>query len=144
MAAVNIVKYFFHKEFTGEPELRRQLVALAYQTARSQQLHPKAIFIRSVVHDTTSNPLTGKHEKDPKGWHVTLCFKDQEQLDKKTHVTSHGYCKGQKDLEFVEATHDPEKSDSVRKRSGKPVWPDESKLSLHPDIGYSHLESLPG
>lgn len=93
----------------------------------------------SVVHDTTSNPFTGKYEKDPKGWHVTLCFKDLMQLENNTHVTSHGYCKGKVDLEFVEATHYPEKPDSTKKRNGQPVWPDESQLSLYPDIGYSHL-----
>lgn len=46
MSTINIVKYFFHKEFAGDSEMQRKLVALAYQTARSQKLYPKWIFIR--------------------------------------------------------------------------------------------------
>lgn len=47
MSTVNIVKYYFHKDHIPKTaERMRQLVALAYQTARDRQLYPRAVFIR--------------------------------------------------------------------------------------------------
>ena len=43
---INIVKYYFHIRNVPSAERMRQLVALAYQTARDRQLHPKEVFIR--------------------------------------------------------------------------------------------------
>lgn len=50
MSTINIVKYYFHKEYIPKtPEGMRQLVALAYQTARDRQLYPRAVFIRYAI-----------------------------------------------------------------------------------------------
>ena len=47
MSSVNIVKYYFHARHVPKSDARmRQLVALAYQTARDKQLYPKAVLIR--------------------------------------------------------------------------------------------------
>lgn len=47
MSTVNLVKYYFHKDHVPKTaERTRQLVALAYQTARDKQLYPRAVFIR--------------------------------------------------------------------------------------------------
>ncbi|KAK2765451.1 hypothetical protein FQN54_008304 [Arachnomyces sp. PD_36] len=138
MSTVNMVRYYFYKEnFPRTAERMQALVSLAYQTARDRKLHPKVVLIRSEVHDTTS--FQGKHQKDPLGWHITLCYKDVEQLTKGTHTTSHGYVKGKEDLGFVTATHDPEKADAMTKSNGQPVWPSEDKLKEAPEIGYGHL-----
>lgn len=83
--------------------------------------------------------MNGKRQKDPNGWHITLCYKEQEQMEKATHVASHGYVKGQNDLEFTKATHDPEKADATLKSNSKPVWPSEDKLKEAPVVGYGHL-----
>lgn len=96
-------------------------------------------FKSSEIHDTTS--IHGRRQKDPRGWHVTLCYKDAEHAKKGTHVTCHGYVKGKDDLEFIEATHAGEKSDSWVKSSGQVVWPSEDELDVAPEIGYSHLET---
>lgn len=45
---INFVKYFFYTGNTIAPDRKKALVALAYATARDQQLAPKAILIRSV------------------------------------------------------------------------------------------------
>lgn len=51
MSTVNIVKYYFYKGMVPKDQDRvRQLVALAYQTARDRKLYPKAVLIRC-VHD---------------------------------------------------------------------------------------------
>ncbi|KAJ5475335.1 hypothetical protein N7539_008401 [Penicillium diatomitis] len=139
MSTVNMVKYYFYKGMIPKDRDRlRQLVALAYQTARDRKLYPKAVLIRSEVHDTTS--INGMHQKDPLGPHVTLCYKDKNQLLQGTHVASHGYVRGKDDIGFVRATHTGEKSDSARRQQGKKtVWPSENELEAAPEIGYSHL-----
>jgi len=93
---------------------------------------------RSDIHKTTFS--NGQHREDPKGWHVTLCFKDADQLARGTHVASHGYVRDQYSFELVEATHSKEKPDSTLNKEKKPVWPAEHKLWVAPDIGYCHLE----
>lgn len=45
---INFVKYFFYAGNTIAPDRKKVLVALAYATARDQQLAPKAILIRFV------------------------------------------------------------------------------------------------
>jgi hypothetical protein len=77
--------------------------------------------------------------KDPLGLHVTLCYKDEDQLLRGTHVASHGYVKDKVNLEFVQATHHPEKSDLTKRQKGKIVWPSEDELVAAPEIAYSHL-----
>ncbi|RSL56429.1 hypothetical protein CEP54_008827 [Fusarium duplospermum] len=47
------------------------------------------IFIRSEVHDTTT--IDGTRQRDPRGLHVTFCYKDQSQTNRGTHVACHGY-----------------------------------------------------
>lgn len=49
MSTVNMVKYYFYKGMVPKDQDRlRQLVALAYQTARDRKLYPKAVLIRCV------------------------------------------------------------------------------------------------
>ncbi|PYI21632.1 hypothetical protein BO99DRAFT_60249 [Aspergillus violaceofuscus CBS 115571] len=139
MSTVNIVKYYFYKGMVPKEQDRvRQLVALAYQTARDRKLYPKAVLIRSEVHDTTS--INGIRQKDPLGPHVTLCYKDENQLAHGTHNASHGYVRGKDNLEFLRATHAGEKADTTTKQNGmKIVWPPESELEAIPEIGYGHI-----
>ncbi|PWY89709.1 hypothetical protein BO94DRAFT_44079 [Aspergillus sclerotioniger CBS 115572] len=118
MSTVNVVKDYFYRGFTPKTEERaRQLIALAYQTARDQKLYPRAILIRSEIHKTTS--MSGMHQVDPLGYHITLCFKDEQQLLRGTHVSSHGYVRDQDNLEFIQATHTEEKSDNTKRQRGK-------------------------
>ena len=77
--------------------------------------------------------------KDPLGLYVTLCYKDEDQLLRGTHVASYGYVKDKVTLEFVQATHHPEKSDLTKRQKGKIVWPSEDELVAAPEIAYSHL-----
>ncbi|KAK3937193.1 hypothetical protein QBC46DRAFT_17124 [Diplogelasinospora grovesii] len=140
MSTINIVKYYFHKDHIPRPERMRQLVALAYQTARDKKLYPKAVFIRSDLHATTS--INGVRQQDPKGLHVTLCYKGDEQLQKGTHIACHGYVNDEESMSFREATHAGEKPDSTKKKNKNrtAVWPSDDKLYAAEDIGYSHLE----
>lgn len=92
---------------------------------------------RSEVHATTT--INGKRQKDPLGYHVTLCYKDEDQLRCGTHVASHGYVKDGSTLEFVQATHHAEKPDSTTKGNREDVWPLEEKLAIVPEIGYGHF-----
>lgn len=47
MSTVNMIKYYFYKGMVPKSEERaRQLIALAYQTARDRKLYPKAVLIR--------------------------------------------------------------------------------------------------
>ncbi|CCF33121.1 hypothetical protein CH063_05373 [Colletotrichum higginsianum] len=137
MSSINIVKYYFHAQQIPRSEARmRQLVALAYQTARDKQLYPKAVFVRE-VHSTTT--INGRRQKDPRGDHVTFSYKTQDHLGRETHVACHGYVKDPLSLEFKEATHAAEKPDSILKRNNKPVWPNDEDLWEAPDVGYGHM-----
>ena len=62
-----------------------------------------------------------------------------DQLSKGTHVASHGYVGGKNDLDFVEASHNAEKADSLLKGNGQPVWPSDDQLKEAPEIGYGHF-----
>ncbi|EHA19810.1 hypothetical protein ASPNIDRAFT_39238 [Aspergillus niger ATCC 1015] len=139
MSTVNMVKYYFYRGMLPADQDRlRQLLALAYQTARDRKLYPKAVLIRSEVHDTTS--INGVRQKDPLGPHVTLCYKDETQILRGTHIASHGYVHGKDDLEFVRATHAGEKPDSAKRQQGrKTVWPSDEELVTAPEIGYGHF-----
>ncbi|KYK56455.1 hypothetical protein DCS_03455 [Drechmeria coniospora] len=92
---------------------------------------------RSDAHSSTS--IAGIHHKDPKGLHVTLCYKDEGQATRGTHVASHGYVVDAQSLEFREATHAREKADGTMKSSGGLVWPPENELYAAPEIGYGHF-----
>ncbi|KAM5475300.1 hypothetical protein MauCBS54593_001776 [Microsporum audouinii] len=83
-----------------------------------------------------SEHIGKKRQKDPLGWHLALCYKDEEQLAKGTHVARHSYVKGTAGLEFVQVTHDPEKADGTLRKF---VWPSEEYLKEAPVIGYGHL-----
>lgn len=86
--------------------------------------------------------INGIRQKDLLGSHVTLCYKDEDQLRRGTHVASHGYVKDEVSMEFVKATHHPEKSDLAKRQRGmKVVWPSEDQLVAAPEIGYGHLPS---
>lgn len=93
---------------------------------------------RSGIHNTTSK--NGAWIKDSKGAHLTLCFKDEDQVSKKTHTACHGYVPNPDVWELVEATDEGEKPDNVKRRNGKVVWPANADLDVAPDVGYSHLE----
>ena len=88
-------------------------------------------------HNTTS--IAGIHQKDPLGWHITLCYKDEAQLASGTHTACHGYVAGKGNLKFVKVSHAGEKADSTKKRDGKPVWSAENQLDTAPEFGYGHL-----
>lgn len=70
---------------------------------------------------------------------MTLCYKDEDQLRRGTHVASHGYVKDGISLELTHATHHEEKPDSTMKRNRQPVWPSEDNLVAAPEIGYGHF-----
>ena len=98
---------------------------------------------RADLHNTTS--VNGKHVKDPKGWHGTFAFKDEDQVKHEVHVASHGYTNGKEDFRLKEGTHTDEKSDGTPRggpTSMKVVWPLEADLEEYVEspIGYSHLE----
>ncbi|KAI0469697.1 hypothetical protein GGR56DRAFT_247715 [Xylariaceae sp. FL0804] len=129
MSTINVVKYYFHKDHVPRSAARiRQLVALAYQTARDRQLYPRAVFIRSDLHVTTM--INGVYQRDPKGHHITLCYKDDEHMKNDTHVACHGYVADTGTMSFKEATHAGEKPDSTLKgnRAQTRVWPPEDDL----------------
>ncbi|KAM0278421.1 hypothetical protein ACHAQH_005176 [Verticillium albo-atrum] len=137
MSTINVVKYYFYRLNRPADTRMRQLIALAYQTARDRELYPKAVFVRSEVHDTTT--INGRRQKDPKGEHVTFSYKSIDHLGRETHVSCHGYVNNAKTLEFREATHASEKPDSTLKRNGKEVWPDNDEIWEAPEVGYGHL-----
>ncbi|KAI2139099.1 hypothetical protein LOZ52_002400 [Ophidiomyces ophidiicola] len=112
-----------------------RLMALAYQTANSLHLHPKAILIRSDIHATTS--IQGTYQKDPKGLHLTICFKDAEQLANDTHIASHGYVTDQSTTFIHEATHTSEKADGAKKKNGADVWP--ADLKCVSEVAYGQV-----
>ncbi|KAK2737610.1 hypothetical protein FQN55_000966 [Onygenales sp. PD_40] len=140
MSTVNLVKYYFYKGMIPrDPDLLQNMVSLAYQTARDRKLYPKAILIRSRPHKTTT--MNGEHQEDPNGWHLTFCYKDQEQLTNNVHTACHGYTPGKDNWQLVKSTHAGTKLDSVLKRNGKPVWPSASELEVAPEVGYGHIPS---
>ncbi|KAJ5485475.1 hypothetical protein N7539_005463 [Penicillium diatomitis] len=139
---VNFVRIFFYSGNTISAERKKSLVALAYATARDQLLAPKAILIRSDMHNTTTSK--SGHVMDPKGWHGTFAFKASDQLLREYHVASHGYTNGKEDFTLKEATHTSEKADNTRRGgplSDKVVWPPEEFLEEYKEspIAYSHL-----
>ncbi|KAF3357041.1 hypothetical protein VdG1_00192 [Verticillium dahliae VDG1] len=92
----------------------------------------------SDIHNTTK--IHGKYQKDPKGPHATLCYKDQNQVESGTHVASHGYVRSMADWTYVSATHHPEKPDSVKKANRKDeIWPPSEDLREITAIAYCYL-----
>jgi hypothetical protein len=70
--------------------------------------------------------MTGIHQKDPLRLHVTLCYKDENQILQGVLVANHGYVRGKDDIGFVHARHAGEKADSAKGQQGKwTVWPPE-------------------
>ncbi|KID82827.1 hypothetical protein MAJ_11338, partial [Metarhizium majus ARSEF 297] len=93
---------------------------------------------RSGIHNTTK--VGGKYQKDPKGPHVTLCYKDEGQVQGGTHVASHGYVRSMTDWTYLSASHHSEKHDSVKRPNGKDhVWPSSEDLREITSIAYNHL-----
>ncbi|EFE38191.1 hypothetical protein TRV_07156 [Trichophyton verrucosum HKI 0517] len=145
-SAVSFTRYFFYVGNTISAESKRSLVALAYATARTMEVAPEAVLVRSDIHDTTT--IEGKHVKDPKGWHGTFAFKNGNHVQQEFHVASHGYTNGKRDFVLKEATHASPKPDNTprgAKDSGKVVWPQEHHLEEYVDspIAYSHLPQKP-
>lgn len=139
----NFVRYFFYRGTSRNPELRRQLVSLAYATAREQMLAPSKILIRSSLHRTTS-VSGGRHAIDPKGWHITLAFKDKSQELVGIHLTSHGYTDNKDTFVLKEAVCREVKPDDTPRGpidSEKVVWPSDMELDEYKDspVAYSHL-----
>ncbi|KAG7110478.1 hypothetical protein HYQ44_010868 [Verticillium longisporum] len=109
-----------------------------YEFDLPTKLFPKEILIRSDIHNTTK--IHGKYQKDPKGPHATLCYKDQNQVESGTHVASHGYVRSMADWTYVSATHHPEKPDSVKKANRKDeIWPPSEDLREITAIAYCYL-----
>ena len=93
---------------------------------------------RSGFHKTTT--INGKYQDDPNSWHLTFCYKDEEQLANETLTACHGYTSGKDIYELVKPTHAGEKADAtIKPRNNERVWPDEADLQVAPDVGYSHL-----
>ncbi|OJJ43520.1 hypothetical protein ASPZODRAFT_161467 [Penicilliopsis zonata CBS 506.65] len=135
-----MVRYYFYKgKMPTNPKDLQDMVALAYQTARDMKLYPRAILIRSKHHKTTT--INGKTGEDPKGWHLTFCYKDNKQLINNTHTACHGYTKDEFSWELIESTHAGDKPDSVKRRFAKKssVWPGPAELDEAPEIGYGHF-----
>lgn len=68
---------------------------------------------RSEVHRTTT--VNGVYNQDPKGLHVTFCYKDKYQMDCDTHVAYHGYVDDPEILDFREANTCRGKLDTMKK-----------------------------
>lgn len=96
------------------------------------------IITRSGIHDKTSK--NGVRVKDPKGAHLTIYFKNEDQISNKTHSACHGYVPHPNVWELVEVTDEGEKQNNVKRRSGAVVRPTDADLDIAPDVGYSHLE----
>ncbi|KAG5295619.1 hypothetical protein I7I50_08435 [Histoplasma capsulatum G186AR] len=75
--------------------------------------------------------------KDPKGLHLTICFKNAEQLTNNTHIASHGYVTDRSKTFIHEATHTPEKEDETKKDNGLDVWP--SGLPCVAEVAYGQV-----
>jgi hypothetical protein len=86
------------------------------------------------VHDTTR--VNGVYRKDPRGPHVTLCYKTAVHIQRGTHVASHGYVNSMTDWTYTSATHDREKPDAIKKGNGEAVWPAPERLTELPTIEY--------
>ncbi|KAI0399363.1 hypothetical protein F4802DRAFT_610950 [Xylaria palmicola] len=137
MSTVNVVKYFWHVQHRPQSEqIMRQFIALAYQTATTQEIYPKEVLIRG-IHGTTT--IKGIRQKDPKGDHVTFSYKTQDHLGREVHVACHGYIKNRETLELREATHAPAKPDSIPNGRGNPIWPSPEDLWEAPEVGYGHM-----
>ncbi|RAL05777.1 uncharacterized protein BO80DRAFT_460838 [Aspergillus ibericus CBS 121593] len=136
MSTVNLVRFYFLSQPSAQNI--RQYIAIAYQTATDQKFYPKAVLVRSGIHLTTS--IDGEYQKDPKGEHLTLCFKDEEMMAKGTQVASHGYVALRTDWNIREATHAREKPDStVMTRNGRPVWPSEEAFQYQIVVAFGHV-----
>ncbi|PGG95063.1 hypothetical protein AJ79_10288 [Helicocarpus griseus UAMH5409] len=136
MSTVNAVKFCFLNR--PSTQTIRQYIAIAYQAATDQKLYPKVVLIRSGIHPTTT--IDGKFQKDPKGDHLTLCFKDEAMLAKGTHVASHGYVHSKADWNIREACHSSEKLDStIMKRNGRPVWPPGEAIQYEIEVAFGHV-----
>ncbi|EFY94408.2 hypothetical protein X797_010249 [Metarhizium robertsii] len=137
MSSINDVRFFIYPNLSPKKPRLLKLVNLAYLTARDKTLYPKEILIRSDLHCTTK--IGGKYRTDPKGPHLTMCYKDEGQVQRGTHVASHGYVRSMTDWTFVSASHDPEKLDTVMRPNGKGrVWPPYELLTDITSIAHSH------
>ncbi|KAJ5480961.1 hypothetical protein N7539_006855 [Penicillium diatomitis] len=113
---------------SDEDELK-DLVNIALQTAKDYSPGQKEILIRSTFHGTTR--IGGVHTRDPLGLHVTIASKNEAQIERGTHITSHGYV-NEEDMTFQYAQHFQEKPDSSKRRKNKDVWPPWNDLELPP------------
>ncbi|OJD26953.1 hypothetical protein ACJ73_01655 [Blastomyces percursus] len=117
MSTLNLVKFFFLQRPASATTVR-QYIAIAYQTARDQKIHPTAILIRSAIHGTTT--IGGQYQKDPKGKHLTLL---------------QGW---RNDWEIRKATNSPEKPDAtVARGTGRAIWPAEATFEI--EVAFGHV-----
>ncbi|KAL2834105.1 hypothetical protein BJY01DRAFT_239233 [Aspergillus pseudoustus] len=135
MSTLNMVKFRFM--ISASSQTIRQYIAITYQTASEQKIYPKDILVRSAVHPSTS--INRRYQQNPKGKHLTLCFKDQGIVERETHVASPGYVTNSADWNIREATHSPEKPDSTTTRRGLQVWPKDRPFEYEIGIAYGHL-----
>ncbi|KAJ5480960.1 hypothetical protein N7539_006854 [Penicillium diatomitis] len=137
MSTDDTIKYYVYPELIPRTEKLRELVALAHETAVQLDLRVKAVLIRSGLHHTMS--VAGGYVRDPRGVHVTISFKTEEQLLRGTHVTYHCYVRSMSDHTWMCAYHGGEKPDTVLKNRGEVVWPPADELRLIPDFGHGYL-----
>merc|ERR1712224_752668 len=87
MSTINVVKYYFHKANIPATEARtRQLIALAYQTARDKELYPQAVFVRYVTPPRVPFAYRGKAHEPLKRTnrsevHLTTTINGRRQKD---------------------------------------------------------------
>lgn len=83
---------------------------------------------RSDIHNTTT--MGKKHVEDPKGYHVTFSYKNDVQVEKHLHITSHAYTNGKYDFtliskeKFEQRPDDSPRGGRKGRRLGRVIWPD--------------------
>lgn len=102
---------------------------------------PLLITHSSEIHDTTYGKY-GAIILDPKGDHITYCYKNQMQFDIRSHVAGHAYTFGPSNFDLREATFAREKDDDTPRSAGKdPVWPEDvADLEFIGEFGFKNGE----
>ncbi|KAG5987628.1 hypothetical protein E4U52_007396 [Claviceps spartinae] len=107
---------------------------------------------------TTTKLKRNIAKKDPKGWHVTVSYKEQEHVESDMHLTCHAYVDSQGQCSLVK--FEPRdangqaiaKADGIVKANGRRIWPLECHLVTVPtefvaqlsvtEPDYSHFVAL--
>ncbi|KAL8824481.1 MAG: hypothetical protein Q9170_008139 [Blastenia crenularia] len=125
------VKYQWKCDRPEDPEEADDLMDAAYKATKLREPSPKVILVRSKVHMTTY--YGGQYVADKP--HITVSYKNAQQVKNKTHGTCHGYTKTAKDLQIVDAKSTGfVKPDATVDNKGKPIWPGglEEEEKYHP------------